>query len=362
MPAPDRSDRRDHPPGTVRLLRRAAVVLIAVGAVALLAPHLAGVPWAAVLAAVVAVPAVWVVALVVLWAAGLATHTVTLTAAMPGLTHRRAATLSLTGSFVANVLPMGGAAGIAANTMMARQWGFTGRDVAAYTVVTNVWDVLAKLAVAAVAAVWVVRAGLALPGLGTVGAVAGVLVVLVALVLVSDRAACLAAAGADRVQRLVRPAARRSGATWGREVLHTRRLAAGTARERWAGLSAGMVGYTLLLGLLLAACLHVAGAGVPLAGLVAGFACERLLTLAALTPGGIGSVELGMTAVLVAAGGSPVGVVAGVLLYRLLTFALEVPVGGAWWLGWLVARRRARVPALAGAGAVAGAVGEVTSR
>ena len=49
--------------------------------------------------------------LVVLWVAGLVAHTMTLTAALPGLTHRRALLLSLTGSAVANVLPLGGAAG-----------------------------------------------------------------------------------------------------------------------------------------------------------------------------------------------------------------------------------------------------------
>ncbi len=311
------------------LLRRGTLVSAAVLAVALLAPRLVGVPWSGVASTVLGVPALWVLALVVLWAAGLAVHTVTLTAAMPGLTHRRAATLSLTGSFLANVLPLGGAAGIAANSMMARTWGFSGRDVAAYTVVTNVWDVLAKLAVTAVAAVWVLHAGLALPGLGTIGLVAGLVTTGVCAVLASDR---LSARLAGLVRR-VRP-------RWGEELLRTRRLAAGTARDRWAGLSAGMAGYTLLLGLLLGACLHVAGAGVPVAGLVAGFACERLLTLAALTPGGVGPVELGLTAVLVASGGDPVGVVAGVLLYRLLTFALEIPVGGAWWAGWLLARRR----------------------
>ena len=31
---------------------------------------------------------------------------------------------------------------------------------------------------------------------------------------------------------------------------------------------------------------------------------------------------------------------AGVLLYRGFTFALEIPVGGVWLGGWLVARRR----------------------
>ena len=80
-----------------------------------------------------------------LWAFGLFTHTFTLTAALPRLTHGRALMLSLTGSAVANVLPLGGAAGIALNT----GWSAVGLDnnaFATYTVVTNAWDVLIKLA------------------------------------------------------------------------------------------------------------------------------------------------------------------------------------------------------------------------
>ncbi|MBF4160836.1 lysylphosphatidylglycerol synthase transmembrane domain-containing protein [Nocardioides acrostichi] len=322
------------------VLRRLLLVGATTTAVALAVPRLVGVPWGNVATVLTAVPAPWIVGLVLLWAAGLATHTVTLTAAMPGLSHRRAATLSLTGSFVANVLPLGGAAGIALNTRMARTWGFGPREVASYTLVTNVWDVLAKLAVASAAAALVTRAGLVLPGIGLVAGVAGALFVVSALLLLSDRCARVVATWLDVLSERLFRRWPRVPAGWGGAVLATRRTAAATAREQWAGLSGGMAGYTTLLLLLLAGCLHVTGAGVPLLGLAAGFAVERVLTLAALTPGGAGPVEVGLTAVLVASGGDPVGVVAGVLCYRLLTFALEIPVGGLWWAGWVLARRR----------------------
>ncbi|MEZ5191932.1 MAG: hypothetical protein R2734_05130 [Nocardioides sp.] len=48
--------------------------------------------------------------------------TPSLRAALPGLSMRRALTLSLTGSAVANVLPVGGAAGIVLNHRMTRSW------------------------------------------------------------------------------------------------------------------------------------------------------------------------------------------------------------------------------------------------
>ena len=79
-------------------------------------------------------------------------------------------------------------------------------------------------------------------------------------------------------------------------------------------------------------------ATVALAVLLAAFAVERVLTLVVLTPGGAGLAETGTVGVLVAFGVDPASAVAGVLLYRLFTFALEIPVGGAAALGWLLTR------------------------
>jgi uncharacterized membrane protein YbhN (UPF0104 family) len=83
--------------------------------------------------------------------------------------------------------------------------------------------------------------------------------------------------------------------------------------------------------------------GAPLAPAVvlAGFAVDRVMTLAVITPGAVGFAETGTAAALIALGGSPVQVAAGVLLYRGFTYALEIPVGGAWLAGWLFQRRRA---------------------
>ncbi|MGI8520458.1 MAG: lysylphosphatidylglycerol synthase domain-containing protein [Actinomycetota bacterium] len=61
---------------------------------------------------------------------------------------------------------------------------------------------------------------------------------------------------------------------------------------------------------------------------LASFAFVRLLSAVPITPGGLGVVELGLTATLVAAGGEEALVVAAILIYRLLTFVLPIPVGG----------------------------------
>ena len=111
-------------------------------------------------------------------------------------------------------------------------------------------------------------------------------------------------------------------------------------RNRWHRLTLGMVAYLASLALLLWGCLTVTGTGLSPAAVLVAFTAERLLTLAGLTPGGAGIVEAGLAGVLVALGGDPVASVAGVLLYRVFTFFIEIPVGGVGLLAWLWARRR----------------------
>ncbi|MEO7423233.1 MAG: lysylphosphatidylglycerol synthase domain-containing protein [Ornithinibacter sp.] len=109
--------------------------------------------------------------------------------------------------------------------------------------------------------------------------------------------------------------------------------------HRWHRLSLGMALYTGALLALLWACLGLTGAGVAPAVVLVGFTAERVLTLIPFTPGGVGVVEVGLTSTLLLLGGTPAGVVAGVLLYRLLTFAFEIPVGGVVLAAWCWACR-----------------------
>jgi uncharacterized membrane protein YbhN (UPF0104 family) len=311
-------------------------------------PLVAGAPWGQVVAALTTVPVLELAALALLWIAGLFAHTFTLTAALPRLTHRRALTLSLTGSAVSNVLPFGGAAGIALNYRMTRTWGFDRPAFAAYTVVTNVWDVLVKLCLPALA-----LAGLVLSGQATAGRLVaeatlatGLLALFAlvgAVVLASDRAAVAVGAWVDRVlAALLRLARARHEVRAGAALLRVRAECRSLVRTGWPRLTTGVVVYTGSLALLLWGCLHVTGAGLPLAVVFAGFALERVLTLTGITPGGAGIVEVGLSGLLIAAGGDPVGTVAGALLYRAFTYGLEIPVGGVGLAAWLWSHRGGR--------------------
>src|SRR4051812_38474390 len=125
----------------------------------LLIPAGLGTSWSGVVGAFGTLSALPVATLGGLWIGGLAANSLALAASLPGLSVRRALTLSLSGSAVANLLPLGGAAGVGLNYSMTRSWGFDRGSFATYTVTTNVCDVAAKLVVVAMASATLLAGG-----------------------------------------------------------------------------------------------------------------------------------------------------------------------------------------------------------
>jgi len=149
-------------------------------------PLIVGAPWAGVLDVLSDLSKRQVLLLALIWFSGLWAHTFVLTAALPRLTHRRALTLSLTGSAVSNLVPMGGALGIGLNYWMTRHWGFSKPAFTLYTLVTNLWDVMAKLALPALALAALLLTGdVTHPQLANVAEVSMVLLGLLLLVMLT---------------------------------------------------------------------------------------------------------------------------------------------------------------------------------
>jgi uncharacterized membrane protein YbhN (UPF0104 family) len=333
--------------------RRAAAKLLlsgalAAGILAVALPKVAGAGWADIATALGGLSLAQLALLTAVWLAGLWVHTPALTAALPGLSHRRALLLNLTGSFVSNLLPLGGAAGTVANWRMARSWGFASPAFARWAIVTHLFDLALKLVLPGVALCWLAAGGREVTGAVSVAAYAGLgLLTLVALAVWllarDDRAVRWVGRQADRVSarvRLLRPPAEGYAA----RAAAFRRDSAELVADGWHRMAFGKAAYALLQATLLWLSLRVLGAQVSPAVVLAAFAVERILSMAVITPGAIGLVEVGMTGVLVAfAVAAPVAA-AGVLLYRAFTFGMEIPVGGLGMLAWSL-RRRPAVPA-----------------
>jgi len=309
------------------------LLLVAVGGGGLwTATHgVAGATWADVVGVLRDVTAMHLVLLAVIWLGGLAIYSLVLAAALPGLGVRRSLILSLTGSAVANVVPLGGAVATALNWRMVRGWGHSNGAFVAFCVLTNALDVLAKLLLPVAAVALLVSLSLHVPLLlwaVTAGCIALILLVLAVHAL--WRRPARARATASRWRALVRDYVQDSGT-------RIRGLLAGN----WSQLLPASVAYVAAQVLLLWVALRSVGLAPSIAVLVTAAAIERLGTIIPITPAGTGIAELGTIGWLVAAGLDPVEVVAGVLLYRVFLVVMEIPLGGAVLGGWALANRAA---------------------
>ena len=309
------------------------LLLVAVGGGGLwTATHgVAGATWADVIGVLRNVTAMHLVLLAVIWLGGLAIYSLVLAAALPGLGVRRSLILNLTGSAVANVVPLGGAVATALNWRMVRGWGHSNGAFVAFCVLTNALDVLAKLLLPVAAVALLVSLSLHVPLLlwaVTAGCIALILLVLAVHAL--WRRPARARATASRWRALVRDYVQDSGT-------RIRGLLAGN----WSQLLPASVAYVAAQVLLLWVALRSVGLAPSIAVLVTAAAIERLGTIIPITPAGTGIAELGTIGWLVAAGLDPVEVVAGVLLYRVFLVVMEIPLGGAVLGGWALANRAA---------------------
>jgi uncharacterized membrane protein YbhN (UPF0104 family) len=320
----------------VRTVASVVSILVAISLVAAL-PYIVGIDWGVIWAQFARLNPWIVVGLFALWGLGLWAYTWVLTASLPGLNHRQALTLNAVGSAVSNLMPFGGAAGVAVNFAMARSWGFRSHAVAVSTVASGICNVLARFLLPAVGLVALLAAGhvpdswLAVPvGTASVGLFGLVAVLVVALRW--DRAADVVGRAADRALRVlphrIRPAEHQASAALARLRVTT----SGLLRTSWLPMTLGMSAYLALQAALFCACLLATGAYLGVGEAVAAFALGRLLTTVVVTPGGFGIAEAGTAAVMIHLGGAPGPVTAAVLLFSMFTFVLEVPLGAVFWL------------------------------
>ncbi|MBW8804705.1 MAG: UPF0104 family protein [Catenulisporales bacterium] len=346
---------------------RRAVAFLVPTAVCVLAfayglPKLA--PYRDVLSTIRALTSGWAVVLLLAAAVNLLANWLFIAAAIPGLPLRRAAAVNLASTAVANTVPAGGAVSVGVSWRMLSSWGLSARSFAVYTGVTGVWSTLAKLATPAVAVGVLAATGRLTSGTGAVATLclgaamcAGLFlagVVVVRRSLRDERAARAVGRGAQRwTDRLFRMLRRTGPTTVAAAVLRFRDDAVDLLRTRSCRLTLASVGNDLGWLLVFQTCLLACGvpqSQVPWSRCLAGFALARVLSLVPVTPGGVGVIEWGVGAYLVASldPASAARVTTAVLLARALTYVLPIPLGAVAYAGW---RLRLRRPARASASA-----------
>ncbi|HQH08040.1 MAG TPA: lysylphosphatidylglycerol synthase transmembrane domain-containing protein [Phycicoccus sp.] len=309
-------------------------------------PFFAKTSWAEIWGTLSAVPLPHVVGFQALMLLGLYCYTFTLTGALPGLSHAKALILNLCGSSVSNLLPGGGAVGLAATYAMCRSWGFNNRSTSTMAIVTGIWNVLARIAlpVIAIVALWWGNRDLpealrdaAVGGMVTGAIVIGVLVATIA----SERQAQRIGRFFDRVLRpLFKRSKRTRTMSIDQLVREMRARITETVRTGWIPMTLGMVGFFGVYFVLFIVIMRDVGVDRPLGILFAAYAIGRLLTAVGITPGGLGVTETATAAALVGWGAAPGAATAGVVLFSVITHLMEVPLGGLGWLAWTASLKK----------------------
>lgn len=307
-------------------------------------PRVAGVGWTEILEPLRTLNPGALLLLAALQLSALFAFTFTITGALPGISHRRALTVNLAGSLVANTLPFGGALAIGATYAICRSWGFSRAAIGISIVLGGVFATAGKVLLPMVGlAALLLQGGHISPALRD-AALFGVLTLVVVLVLfvtvmLSSRAAHAVGGFIQRVaQAVLRLFRKPRELGWETGIAHLRDQTRDVMRTGWLSMTLGTIGYFSMYFLLFWLCLHICGLVTGVGTLLAAFALGRLLTSVAVTPGGLGVVEAGSVALLVAMNADPAQAASGILLFTIFTHVLEIPFGILAWLFWLFGR------------------------
>jgi uncharacterized membrane protein YbhN (UPF0104 family) len=266
-------------------------------------------------------------------------------AAIPGLGIGKAAVLTQTTTSVANTLPAGGAIALGLTYAILDSWGFTGNTIALYIGVTGIWNIFTKLALPMLALVLLAVSGHLTPTY-VLAAIFGVIVlgVAVGLFTLLFRSEAFAIRIGDRLGKIVswfrRPFHKPPVTTWGEGAARFRRDTIALVQHRWFRLTwTTVLSQVALFFVLLLSLRHlgVSEQEVSASEAFAVFAFSRLLSAVPITPGGVGLIDLGYIGGLSAFDSAEKAqIVAAVLLFRALTFGIQIPIGGFTYIIWRV--------------------------
>jgi putative heme transporter len=272
----------------------------------------------------------------------LATYAPPWQAALPDLRYRQAFVLTQASTASTYVLPGGAAVGMGVSFGLLRGWGFTGKPVALALAVTGIWNEFAMLGFPIVALALLTLSHEQNALLQTVAFTGLAIFVITAAAfgagLASPRIAKWVGDTAARLTTWVLGIIHRSPVKWGgRSFVSFRNEAVRLLGRRWHVLTlATLAGHLTVFFVFFVSLrvLDVAPGEVSGIEAFAAWSLVRLVGSIPLTPGGIGVVEVGLTAALVEFGGDNAEAVAAVLVYRFLTIVPTLVLGslaGATW-------------------------------
>jgi uncharacterized protein (TIRG00374 family) len=264
-------------------------------------------------------------------------------AALPGIAYSPAFVVRQTSFAISNGVPAGGAFGIGVQYTMLGDYGFGAGPAAAAIGITSVWNSLVTLALPVLAVIglvitgdpqgWVISA--AAIGLVVVGVIVGLLVV----VFRSESAAIRLGDFGDRlVTRTGRLFKKDLTLNIGNALLDFRRSTIDVVEQRAVAITLTNVFQQLvqffILFLALRGIQSDAAMQTTLVETLVAYSVGRLGSFIPLTPGGLGTVDALITAILVGFGAVESDALAATLLWRASTFFPQIFLGIGTFLYW----------------------------
>ncbi len=272
-------------------------------------------------------------------------------AAMPRLTTGQAAVNNQTTTTISNVIPAGGAVAVGVAVAIFRSWGFSASSITLEITLTGIWNSFFKLALPVIALACVAITGTVSPATlapAIIGlAILAGCVLLFALMLWRKHLAQAIGDGLGRMWSKVRKLARKPPVTdWGERAVRFRHDTIELLARRWLWLTLTTIASHIALYVVLLLALRHVGVSqqeISWAQVLAVFAFGRLITALPITPGGVGLVETAYIAALIALGRAHTDVpldvfkaqiAAAVLLFRALTYGVQIPLGVGTYVIW----------------------------
>jgi uncharacterized protein (TIRG00374 family) len=284
-------------------------------------------------------------------------------AALPGLRYGPAFMVRQTSFTISNAVPAGGAIGLGVQYGMLAQAGFSGASASAAIGITSVFNLMVTLAlpVLGVIALLFVQTPKASEILGALGGLAAVLVMVgvFAAILRSENTARRLGDWAERVIGKVMARFHRDAPTGiTAQILAVRDSTVDVVKARWALLTGtNFLQQFAQFGVLLVA-LRITESGegtkVAVAAAFAAFALARLAGFIPLTPGGLGTVDAGLTGLLVTFGATKTDALAATLLWRAASWVPQVLIGVVTLIIWRARSKKIKAAAAATRAATAG--------
>jgi uncharacterized protein (TIRG00374 family) len=264
-------------------------------------------------------------------------------AALPGLKYKPAFLTRQTSFMISNVVPAGGAFGLAVQYGMLMSYGYAPAPVTSTIGVTSVWNTFVTLSLPVIALLGLMAMGQSNDQAVTVTLIAGVaviaMIVVFTLMLRSESFSRKLGQWTDNVVQ------------WGAGLIHKdvdidavdaildfRSSIVHVVRDRWVLITLANVGQQLAqFSILYLAVVAIQGGfsgPVSLLEAFAAFAFGRLATFIPIPPGGLGTTDAIITAMLTTFGLDNNDALAATMIWRAATYFPQVIIGAITLLVW----------------------------